>query len=162
MFRRLCRRNTLLEQVFDASAIAKLSADLFISLHFNISSKSSVHGIETFSFTPRYQPSTGRKIASSNAALYPGNHNDGWNTLLSFYLQREMTQQLKAKDRGCKRARFAVLKTVKCPSVLIEGGFLSNRREGQKLQSPTYREKLALAITQGILRYQRTINRLRS
>ena len=159
----LTRRNDHFISLAERPSLAnRLKADLFLSLHFNASTNTSVHGIESFSLTPRYQPSTGYKSKpSKNARGYPGNKNDDWNTLLSFYLQQEMTRQLKAKDRGCKRARFAVLKSLECPGVLLEGGFLSNPSEGVNIRSSAYREKLALAITKGILRYQKTINRLR-
>ena len=37
-----------------------------------------------------------------------------------------------------------------CPIVLVEGGFLSNPQECQKLKTGEYQEKLALAVWEGI------------
>jgi N-acetylmuramoyl-L-alanine amidase len=49
--------------------------------------------------------------------------------------------------------KFAVLKFAACPSVLIEGGYVSNDQEGRKLADPAYRERLAQAIAQGVDAY---------
>ena len=38
----------------------RLKADLFVSLHFNASAKTSVQGVETYVYTPQDQPSTSR------------------------------------------------------------------------------------------------------
>ena len=144
------------------SALAnRLGADLFISLHFNASRNTTARGIETYAYTPRYQPSSGRSKQVPADRLYrPGNQHDPWNALLSFYLQRELLRYTGAPDRGSKRARFAVLQALKCPGVLVEGGFLSQPKEGAALRTAAYRKTLARAIAQGISRYQKTLNRL--
>ena len=41
------------------------------------------------------------------------------------------------------------------PAILIEGGFLSNRAEENRILSAEYREKLAKAIADGILEYKK-------
>jgi N-acetylmuramoyl-L-alanine amidase len=40
------------------------------------------------------------------------------------------------------------------PAVLIEGGFLTNEDDISKLASDDYREQIAAAISEGILRYR--------
>lgn len=138
------------------------SADLFISVHANAAGSSKVQGIETFVFTPQNQPSTrNSQIQSADRKAYPGNRFDPWNTLLGFYVQREVVTELKAGDRGLKRARMAVLKTLNCPGLLVETGFVTNTAEAGKLKTATYRQKMAQAIASGILQYQKTLNRLR-
>jgi N-acetylmuramoyl-L-alanine amidase len=39
------------------------------------------------------------------------------------------------------------------PAVLIEGGFLTNASEMEKLKSPAYLKSIALGIAQGIQEY---------
>lgn len=143
-------------------AANKLGADLFISLHFNAVDSSKVSGVETYAMTPAMQPSSNQANLSPSAKrVYPGNKNDPWNILAAYYMQDEMVDQLRAHDRGVKHARFAVLRNLECPGVLIEGGFVTHPLEGRKIATATYREALADALVAGILRYQKTLNRVR-
>jgi hypothetical protein len=57
-------------------------------------------------------------------------------------------------DRGIKRARFAVLRHTKIPSILVEGGFLSERNDSKSVANPEWRGKLAEAISVGIENYR--------
>ncbi len=139
----------------------RLNADLFISLHFNASSTTSVSGVETYAFTPNLQPSTSRSsLHSSDRKTYPGNARDEWNTLAAYYVQRSLFTSLKARDRGLKRARFTVLRDIRMPGILVEGGFVTNNTEGRNIGSASYRDKLATAIVDGILVYKKTLDRL--
>ena len=63
-------------------------------------------------------------------------------------------------DRGIKRARFIVLRDSNIPGVLIEGGFLTNPQDRVRIATPIYRQLLAQAILQGILSYNRALNRV--
>jgi len=140
---------------------ATLKADLFISLHFNASSTSSVTGAETYILPPAGQPSTSGSSFNANALL-PGNSSDEWNMLLAYYVQRELVNSLGTSDRGVKRARFAVLRTLNCPGILVEGGFVSNNKECLKIASAAYREKMAAAIADAVDSYARTVKRVAS
>ncbi len=138
---------------------ARQGADLFISLHFNASVANSVAGVETYVLTPSGHASTsggGRKNET-----HPGNAHDPWSALIGYYAQRELVGQLKAADRGLKHARFAVLRTLKCPGLLVEGGFISNDREGRSVGSPAYRQKIAVAIADAVSAYDKTLQRVR-
>jgi N-acetylmuramoyl-L-alanine amidase len=42
---------------------------------------------------------------------------------------------------------------VTSPAVLIEGGFLTNKEDISRLASEDYREQIAAAVSDGILRY---------
>jgi N-acetylmuramoyl-L-alanine amidase len=64
-----------------------------------------------------------------------------------------MVSRTNAADMGVKRARFAVLKDLRCPGVLAEIGFLSNPQEAAKLRSADYLDKLAQGIAAGIINY---------
>ncbi len=140
----------------------RVDADFFISLHFNSVGDSRVSGVETFAMTPPYQPSTSSSSLTASARKsYPGNKNDTWNVLAAYYLQTSMVRNLGVTDRGLKRARFAVLRDLNCPGVLVEGGFLSNPTEAERLKTAEARDKLADALVEGILLYQKKLNILR-
>ena len=44
---------------------------------------------------------------------------------------------------------------IRCPGVLVECGFLSNREEEQLLQLPAYQKKICCAITGALISYTR-------
>jgi N-acetylmuramoyl-L-alanine amidase len=133
----------------------KAGADLFISIHFNaVGGSPTVRGSETYTMTPRYQRSTGSaKHDPSDNEANPGNLNDPWNSLLGYHMQTQMLAKLGSVDRGLKRARFAVLRLVNSPAVLVEAGYLSNNDEAKKIATAAYRQALAQALAQGVRGY---------
>lgn len=135
--------------------------DLFISIHFNAVASATPAGLETFAFTPQYQASS--KFPKPNRRdnrRYPGNDHDPWNTLLGYHLQRAMTQRIGGEDRGLKRARWSVLRPLECPGVLVELGFVSHPGTAQKLRRAVYRETLAQSLYDGIVAYQKRLQRI--
>lgn len=68
-------------------------------------------------------------------------------------MQTALIRKTQANDMGVKRARFAVLRDLNCPGVLVEMGFLSNPQEAALLRSQEYLDKLAQGIVSGILDY---------
>jgi len=48
------------------------------------------------------------------------------------------------------------------PAVLIEGGFITNKDELSKLASEDYRDQLAAAVADGILRYRDVVSQRKS
>jgi N-acetylmuramoyl-L-alanine amidase len=134
-------------------------ADLFVSLHFNGAANSGARGIEVFSLTPAGSASTNARGEGADSPGYPGNRNNSQNLLLAYHLQRALLLQLKAPDRGVRRARFEVLRGATMPAVLVEAGFLSHPEEGKKIQSPEYRQQMARAIVTGIENYKKLVER---
>lgn len=147
-----------------AAAANQAGADLFISIHFNaLPSDAKVSGIETYALSPAGLRSTAAHLYSkTNDTVQPGNRYDHWNMVLCAALHPQLLQGLQAVDRGMKRARFAVLKTIKCPAVLVEAGFLSSRTEAAKISTAGHRQKIAEAIADGITDYAGRLREARS
>jgi N-acetylmuramoyl-L-alanine amidase len=103
---------------------------IFVSIHFNYTWKQEVSGLETFYFN-----SEGQKIA-----------NQVQNSLIRF---------TRSIDRNEKFARFYVIRNTKMPSILVEGGFVSNEAERKRMKTARFREALARAVADGIRRYDR-------
>ncbi len=134
-------------------------ADLFISIHFNANESRTVVGTETYVLTPQYQRSTGSDGRQSEDALaQPGNARDGWNAVLGFRIHGALVGNLQSFDRGLKHARFAVLRDLHCPGVLVEGGYLSNDVEARRMATPEWRQKLATAIAEGVAGYRSALD----
>ena len=91
---------------------------------------------------------------------YPGNKDDGWNSLVGFYVHKTLVERLAVVDRGLKRSRFKVLKNLGCPGMLVELGFISHKNTAQLLRQSQYREKLAISLAKGIQLYRATQKRL--
>ena len=62
-------------------------------------------------------------------------------------------RKAKLHHKRVEQAAFVVLKSPDIPSLLIETGFLSNRREEYLLRKSSYRKKIAAAIAYGIVTY---------
>ena len=140
----------------DRPAVAtNVKADLFISLHYNAgpAGDTSSDGIETYCLTPAGQKSTNAGKAKSTTGAEPGNRFDAANISLAWGIQRRLLAGTGAEDRGVRRARFAVLRTLSCPGVLIEGGFMSSRKEGAQIADAAYRQKIAESVAAGIVDY---------
>lgn len=135
---------------------------IFVSIHYNSVHVRSANGIETFSLTPRGAPSTsaGGRTRRSDFERYDGNRHDPHNAVLMNLMHRElMTHHTERGDRGLKRARFLVLREVKIPGVLVEGGFMSNTLDAPLIRSSSYREKVANALHRAIRSYVALMNR---
>ena len=137
----------------------KHKADLFVSLHFNggAAGDTTSSGIETYCLTPATQNSTNAGKAKGDTSVEPGNRFDSFNLVLAWNVQRQVLAATGAEDRGVRRARFAVLRTLNCPGILVEGGFISSSKEGAKIANAEYRQKLAEAVANGIGDYAQTL-----
>jgi N-acetylmuramoyl-L-alanine amidase len=134
-------------------------ADLFISLHWNSASvgKNDVKGVQIYCLTPPGAASSNSGDDVSDIAAKPGNRNDRQNLLLAYDLQRAITHDLPADDRGVRRARFTVLCDAEMPAVLIEGGYMSHPAESKQIYDSAYRRRMAAAIISGIMAYKRQV-----
>ncbi len=101
-------------------------------------------------------------MTAPDKIAWTGNKNDHWNALLGYNIQKSLITDLRVIDRGLKRARFAILKTLNCPGILVEAGFLSHPEECQKINSSAYRQKIAQSIAAGVLSYQKTLDQVRA
>ncbi len=148
----------------DRAEIAnKAGADLFISIHFNsVEGASAVFGSETYAMTPQFQRSTSTSPSEKDPGArlaYPGNNHDPLNVVLGYCIQNQLLSKLGTEDRGFKRARFAVLRSVNAPAVLVESGYLSNAAEARKICTSAYRDSIAEGIAAGIKAYAAAVSK---
>ena len=137
-------------------AANRASNSIFVSIHFNSSLfNDAANGFEVFSLTPRGAPSTeDAALAPHHMLNEPGNACDVQSAALAGSVYHSLLGNIPEIDRGLKRARFAVLRLARVPSILIEGGFLSSPTESQLIASAAWRNKLAEAIVTGIENYK--------
>ena len=134
-------------------------ADLFISIHLNSAGNALAAGAESYVLAaPGYESTAG---GLSNLSQ-PGNRFEAASSVVGYHIQKALTMRIGAHDRGVKRSRFLVLKNAPCPAVLVECGFVSNRREEERLLSESYREAVAQGLVRGSLSYLNLIKRSRT
>ena len=152
----LTRENDVFLPLELRARIANQTRDsIFVSLHFNATDNREATGFEIYSLTPRGAPSTADdSLALRFANMQAGSAVDAASFELSVAVFHSMLGHIQAFDRGIKRARFAVVRQTKIPSILIEGGFLSNTADRKLIANAAWRGKLADAISVGIENYR--------
>lgn len=172
----LTRRTDLFIPLEERTAIAnREGADLFLSIHGNASRSTRARGVETYFLNFASNPEAEAVAARENAASGRTMRNlpdilkaIALNTKLdesrdfAAIVQKSMIARLRAQNRqlrdlGVKQAPFVVLIGAEMPSVLAEISFVTNRAEGQLLRAGNYRQRIAEALTEAILRYQRSL-----
>ena len=61
------------------------------------------------------------------------------------------------RSRGVKKAPFVVLIGAAMPSVLAEISFLTNRQELQLVKTPAYKDRIAQALYNAVLKYRKSL-----
>jgi N-acetylmuramoyl-L-alanine amidase len=153
----MTRRNDVFVDLYERAHIASLYPDYaFVSIHFN-SASPEASGLETYCLAPRGAASTSSSyLTRADIQELPGNDDDAQNILLASAVHSEIIRLNPgdvSADRGVKRARFVVIKANLLPAILVEGGFVSNRMESARVNSPGYRQALAQCIARGLIKF---------
>ena len=132
----------------------RLRADVFVSIHLNAATDPDSSGIETHILPPAGHPITANAtVGRRDRAGYRSNGHDGANRVLGYLLQKNLLKYTGAEDRGVRRSRFCVVRAVPCPAALVECGFVSNRKEAQKLLNAECQGRVARALAEGVPAY---------
>ncbi|MBA3274042.1 MAG: N-acetylmuramoyl-L-alanine amidase [Chthoniobacterales bacterium] len=130
---------------------------VFVSIHFN--SATGGNGVESYALAPAgvaSNASAGENHATEmDVVRNPGNDYDGENMALTAAVHAAVLSRVAPFDRGIRHARFKVLRNITSPALLLEGGFLSDPVEGQRIATSQYRQQLGAAIAQGVQAYNR-------
>jgi len=151
-------------------------ADVFISIHANSSPRDrTARGIETyylnFAASDDALEVAARENATSQSALHDlqdiikkiaNNEKIEESRELAIEVQDALSGRMRRvsrhmKNRGVKKAPFAVLIGANMPSVLAEVSFLSNPQDEAMLKKPEHRERVAEGLYQGIEKYLRNL-----
>jgi N-acetylmuramoyl-L-alanine amidase len=99
---------------------------VFVSIHFNSARREGANGFETYYY------------GSSSGALAARIH-------------RNLVQSFNSENRGVRRRGYYVLRRTRIPAVLVECGFLTNRREASLAQTAPYQQRLARKIGEAVV-----------
>ncbi len=147
----------------DRAAFAnRVSNCIFISIHFNEDNQPVSSGVETY--YAAHQITAGSFLASWLPflwrALSESPNSESQN--LAGSVQEALVARTRAANRGTKPAQFFVITNVTSPAALVEGGFLTRTEDISKLASEEYREQIAAAVADGILRYRDAVKQRQS
>ena len=162
----------------------KADADLFISIHCDSFTSSKAFGAGTFVLGLHANQRIFEIAKRENSVIfyeedyekkYDGFDPNNPESVISLTLmqetysnqsieaaatiQKSFVSNLGRKDRTVKQAGFVVLKYTYMPSVLVETGFLTNKREGAYLNSNKGQNEMANAIAKAILNYKNELEK---
>jgi N-acetylmuramoyl-L-alanine amidase len=103
---------------------------IFVSVHYNYTWKQNISGLETY-----YYSREGQRLAH--------------------FVQRSLVRETRTVDRNAKFARYYVIRNSSLPAILVEGGFVTNEEERERMKSGPFREAVARGVADGIHRYRR-------
>jgi N-acetylmuramoyl-L-alanine amidase len=159
----MTRENDVFIPLEVRARIANQTKDsIFVSIHFNAtSSNPSASGFEIFSLTPRGAPSTSdESLALHFVNMQAGSPMEAQSFELAAVVYHSMCGHfLQEFDRGIKRARFAVLRHTNIPSILVEGGFLSETGDAKRIADPEWRKQYAESICVGLEGYRALVEK---
>jgi N-acetylmuramoyl-L-alanine amidase len=175
----LTRRTDTFISLEERTAIAnRVGADLFLSIHSNASSAATARGIETYFLNFAPNPEAEAVAARENAggsrnmrslpeivrAIALNNKIDESRDFASIVQNAMYTQMRKSnkelRNLGVKQAPFMVLIGATMPSILAEVSFITNRQDALLLKTDKYRQQIAEALYNGVLKYQQSLKRV--
>lgn len=149
-------------------------ANLFISIHVNASDNRSLDGSSTYFLSAAKTDEERATAMLENAALqYEDEQQDEYgrdeiNLILqdmaqnehlreskdlSSFIQGELARLSGLRDRGLRQANLAVLRGSYMPAALVETAYISNPGDEKNLNSAAFRDRIADAIANGIIKY---------
>ncbi|MEO5776642.1 MAG: N-acetylmuramoyl-L-alanine amidase [Flavobacterium sp.] len=158
----------------------KIDANLFVSIHCNSVKNFEPAGTETFvmglsrtnmnmevaknensvilledNYKKNYQGFDPNKPENLIGLKIIQEENLYSSISLATTIQENFTNRLNRKTRGVKQQPLWVLDAAKMPGVLIELGFLSNKEEGEYLNSDEGQTEMARQIANSIIHYKK-------
>lgn len=124
------RTDTFVELSQRARVANRVPSAIFVSIHFNGTRATLISGGEVHYRSPR-----GKTLATA--------------------ISRSLKARVPGGTRGIFYNDFKVLRETEMTAVLVECGYISNKREAARCATPAHRQKLADAIVSGILAARR-------
>jgi N-acetylmuramoyl-L-alanine amidase len=158
-----------------------VDADIFVSIHCN-SHHTQAYGAETFVMGLNKSKQNLNTAKKENEVIFlEENYEETYagfdpnspesligltimqeeyldqSIMLAGLIQNNMVNNLKRRDRSVKQDVFWVLHHSYMPSVLVELGFLTHKKEGPYVNSKKGRKEMAREIANGIITYRKNL-----
>ena len=175
------KTDVFIDLIERANIANRFNANIFVSVHCNANRNTVADGTETYVMGLSKVASNLEAAKKENSVItlekdykqkYEGFDPNSPETMIGMtlmqeeYLDNSIALASKIEDAfadlgkkirggGVKQAPFMVLHKAYMPRVLIETGFISNRVEGNRLNSEEGQDEIAVAIAGAIVRYKR-------
>jgi len=149
----LTRRDNRFISLEERANIAnRIEPSIFVSIHFDKSHHAPANGVATFYGKSKVAPERSWTwIGFFNSTPEPeADHGEE----LAGYVQAALLARTGSNNRGIHGRDLYVLRHVRGPAVLVEGGFLSNAFDARLLTTNEYRDRVAAAVVEGIITFQ--------
>lgn len=155
---------------------------ILVSIHANASISTKIAGFETYflSQNPTNEEARTTAALENNVVILEDSsmrksYNDvdliealmittqiqKESSMLAHHIQKGMDRRIwEFKSRGVKKADFFVLRGALMPAVLVEIGYMSNRKELRYLKRRDYQKKIAQGIGNGIVEFIKKYNKM--
>ncbi|MBT3585252.1 MAG: N-acetylmuramoyl-L-alanine amidase [Halobacteriovoraceae bacterium] len=159
-----------------ANIAEKIKADIFISVHINASPTGKSRGFETY-YLDNHKNKAIKKVEAIENRNLKGEAFMVHRILTDLVIERttstskklassihgriarEISKSYGITNRGIKPGLFYVLALTKRPAVLLEAGFITNKKEIKKMRSKNYQERFAKAVAIGVDNYFKKLKR---
>lgn len=152
-------------------------ADIFVSIHVNAARREGARGIETFFLSLDASDDEARRVAAFENEVVKFDKEETkdlddddflqsiiWDMVqaqahkesskLAELVQTSLSKAMKAENRGVKQAPFYVLMGATMPAILVEVGFISNRKEERRLKNIKIQKHISKAIARGVVSFE--------
>ncbi len=149
-------------------------ADLFVSIHADSAKNISARGLSIYTISEKASDKEAAALAEreNKSDILLGMDLDDYQQEVSSVLidlakqdtmkesrryadlvVKEMQRTVQLLPNAHRFAGFAVLKSPNIPSVLLEMGYMSNKKEEREMQKASYRKKLGQALVRAVNAY---------
>mgnify|MGYP003608813285 FL=1 len=175
------KTDVFIDLIERANIANRFNANIFVSIHCNANRNTAADGTETYVMGLSKVASNLEAAKKENSVItlekdykqkYEGFDPNSPETMIGMtlmqeeYLDNSISLASKIEDSfadlgkkirggGVKQAPFMVLHKAYMPRVLIEMGFISNRTEGNILNSEEGQDEIAKAIADAIISYKK-------
>jgi len=132
---------SLSERVARANALNSIQKCIYVSIHSDGFTKESANGYSVYT-------SKGQTQSDKVASIFIDN-------MQRTFPDHKLRKDTRDGDKD-KEANFYVLKYTKCPAILIENFFMTNREECRLLMSQAGKHKIALSHFKSILNIEKS------
>jgi len=160
----------------ERTAIAESArGDVFISIHANASRRSAARGIEIYTLDSNHErhsldvasrengvPASKLNALQRALARLRADESASHSERLASFVHQNVIQAVRKQHRGLpdlglKKGPFYVLFMSSMPSVLVETGFVTNKRDARLLVNDRFQKLLADEIADGVERYRQQV-----
>ena len=150
--------------------------DIFVSIHNNSSEKESPKGTEVYYYSKTYREEPRQMSGAETSPDGMGTVTDSglesstdsamellpeldemdrygvYSKDIARAVQTEMVRMLGTDNRGAKEGpKLAVLNKTSMPAIIVEGAFLSNPEDYERIVAEDYADKYAFAVARGLV-----------